>query len=143
VARVRVLRVGGDPNAPGTVVGELNEPLEDARAKETEEPNALDVVFANAAVEFGSVQDGQTFIVEAPGGPLPGQVIARPANTVRWVLREPRSFREGEYKVVLVADGNPAIQSQDGHRLDGEPREQMPSGDGNEGGDFVFRLRIV
>jgi hypothetical protein len=70
-----------------------------------------------------------------------------PNNTVRWVTRgDLRGLPEGSYEVILVGDpqrpDTAAIVSQQGHRLDGEP-SQLPSGDNQEGGNFVLSMRIA
>jgi hypothetical protein len=56
-------------------------------------------------------------------------------------VREPPSLPLGRYRVTLVGDGRPAILSQEGIRLDGEPL-RLPSGDDSEGGNFVFTTRV-
>lgn len=58
------------------------------------------------------------------------------------------SFPVGEYTVTLFGDpdesvGRPAISSINDVRLDGAPTNALPSGDGTEGGNFVFHFAIV
>ena len=61
-------------------------------------------------------------------------------------FKAPKEFDPGEYHVTLFGEKDPsgkrpAITSEGGQRLDGEP-VALPSGDGNEGGDFTFRFII-
>jgi len=111
-----------------------------AVAKLAELPNTIEVQFANAALDFGSVVDQRSFIVEGPNGPLSGQIVTMPNNTVRWHFSE-RSLPSGEYRVTLLGDDPSPIVSQQGRRLDGEFR-QLPSGNDSEGGNFVFGLLV-
>jgi hypothetical protein len=100
------------------------------------------VRFGPGLLDYTSVKDGSTFIVEHNGNVLAGEITNRPNNTVSWHRPDSIPFLQGDYIVRLI--GNPApeaIQTQQGMRLDGEPA-QLPSGDGMEGGDFVFTLLI-
>jgi len=81
-----------------------------------------------------------------PDGHVPGTVSVQ-GNVARYQIDGGRAtFPAGEYEVTLFGDEDPAgrrpaIAARDRSRLDGEART-LPSGDGREGGNFVFRLRI-
>ena len=81
-----------------------------------------------------------------PDGHVPGTVSVQ-GNVARYQVDGGHTaFPAGEYEVTLYGDEDPdgrrpAIAARDRSRLDGEART-LPSGDGREGGNFVFRLRI-
>jgi hypothetical protein len=113
----------------------------------TDSPSGIEVKFENAALDYNSVIDGSTFDVRLNNAKRPGQITALPNNTVLWNPRDPAILPVGRYKITLVGGPPlPAITSAPSlglprFQLDGEPL-QLPSGDGTEGGDFVFRLHI-
>lgn len=116
-------------------------------------PNAIEVEFSGAAVDESTVValDGvnivdpnlTTFRVHTtPYGFLRGRIVFRSANTVRWIFTEGAPFPAGHISVILLGNGPLTIRSQDS-RLDGEYNNQtLPSGNGAEGGDFVFTFRV-
>jgi hypothetical protein len=105
----------------------------------------IEVEFSHAAVDYSSVVDGTTFKVLISGDPLSGKIIARPNNTVWWMRSDAQQLEPLHYQVQLIGGTTdlhlPAIQSQQDSRLDGEPT-QLSSGDGTEGGNFVFEMYI-
>jgi hypothetical protein len=104
-------------------------------------PNAVEVTFTkDAPVNFTTVTN-KTFLVKAvsTGKLTPGGLTPLPdSNAVMWRTDPP--LPAGDYQVTLVGDA-PGITSTKGKRLDGEPTK-LPSGDGQEGGNFSFLLRV-
>jgi hypothetical protein len=138
------LHASRGPADPERAIVDVQDPSQPVAASPNDQPNAIEVQFANLPVNFSSVVDRQTFVVArtgAGGGSLPGLITSLPGNRVRWVVQEPLALPVGNYSVTLVGDGDPAIVSQQGTRLDGEPN-RLPSGDGTEGGSFAIRLRV-
>ena len=82
-----------------------------------------------------------------------GSIVSDGPLAVRFVTEEPNQFRVGEHSVTLFGDpdpaaGRPAIAEKAAGqaRLDGEPgpaATPLPSGEGNEGGNFKFKFRIT
>jgi hypothetical protein len=85
---------------------------------------------------------------EAPLAMIPGAIQAAGADAIEFILAsELGTFPKGEYRVTLFGDGDPkklrpAIGSSAGARLDGEPLA-VPSGNGVEGGNFVFQFEVA
>ena len=129
--------------AQGQVVFEMQDPGDPIVLPLQQEINTIEVRFVNAGLNFDSVTANRTFTVRSATTPtpLPGRIVNRPDNTVRWVLVQGGAFTTGTYIVELVGDGSPAITSQQGRRLDGEPT-QLPSGNNQEGGTFRFQFEI-
>ena len=81
---------------------------------------------------------------------VPGRIEFENDRMVRFVLSDEHSadrFAPGRYHVTLFGDEDPtgarfSIKGQNGVRLDGEST-QLPSGDGTEGGNFVFQFEIL
>jgi len=111
-----------------------------------DQPNRIQVGFGGVAVEPGSATPEATFVIVDPAGnTLRGRTFGAPNNTVVWLSDDFVGFDEGNYRVFLIGDGPPAIAATNGTRLDGEfiePLSVKPSGDGTEGGDFVFEFRV-
>jgi hypothetical protein len=106
-------------------------------------PNGIEVKFtADPSVNLAAVTT-KNFVVRASAttGPVvPGSVTpVAGSNAVLWTANQP--LPANDYFVMLVGDGAGAIASVKGKRLDGEPK-QLPSGDGQEGGNFQFVLRV-
>jgi len=100
----------------------------------------IEVDFANAPLNPASVRAGLSFrVVEANGGIAPGErIVDATATRVRWAANE---LSPGTWNVTLAGEGVRFLQSIHGRRLDGE-LTQLPSGDGVEGGDFEFSIRL-
>ncbi len=112
------------------------------------EANMIDVEFVGAALDYASVVDGQTFIVRRQNNQVAlGNIVNMPNNTVRWILRsEVNAFGPGIVTVMLIGGSSntqPAIKATSGSLLDGSMTNQLPSGDGTEGGNFVFTIQVV
>ena len=114
--------------------------------------NAIRATFINKRVDQGSVSLSTFLVVEISSGSprsVSGRIIpdARNNRTTFQLFGdspEQKFFGIGKYQVTLLGDKDPAgnvIMAMDGSRLDGEPN--LPSGDGTEGGDFVFTFEIV
>jgi hypothetical protein len=124
-------------NAQEQVIAEMADPGTVLSLRAEREPAIIEVEFAGAQVDFATVVLDRTFRVE--GGQTPPQEIERrPGNVVRW---RTAIIPQGTYRVTLVGDGDPAIASQAGRRLDGEPA-RLPSGNDQEGGDFRFAFTV-
>jgi hypothetical protein len=83
---------------------------------------------------------------------VPGTIVPDGPQAVRFVITEPPTFRSGQYTVELFGDadpgtGRPAIAEQNTHfRMDGEigaGPSGLPSGQGDEGGNFTFNFVIT
>jgi hypothetical protein len=118
-------------------------------------PHGIEVEFENASLDYSSVKDKTTFIVRQSNVIHSGQIIALPSNTVRWdwIATDPPALPKGRYKITLLGDPPlpplPAITIRSalpsglpGPRLDGDS-SHLPSGDGKEGGDFVFTFLVT
>lgn len=79
---------------------------------------------------------------------LPGTVTLEPNNkAVRFTGPQGKAFNKADYTVTLFGNKDqqnvrPAVAGTSGGRLDGEP-SQLPSGDGTEGGNFVFKFSVT
>ncbi len=88
----------------------------------------------------------QNFVVESQGltaggfARVPGSVTMMSRTRARFVPNQ-NLFAVGTYRVTLFGEGVNAISTNEGRILDGDPR-QLPSGDGNDGGDFVFTMVV-
>jgi hypothetical protein len=110
---------------------------------------AVDVATATAE-QAGGNPARASFLVqrEAPLAMIPGATQTARANAVDFILAsELGTFSKGEYRVTLFGDVDlkklrPAIRSSAGARLDGEPLA-LPSGNGVEGGNFVFQFEVA
>jgi hypothetical protein len=152
VGAVRILAAGDAPaNPQARVVAQLQDPHQPLIVKQGEGPNTIEVQFANALVDLHSVVAGQSFVMEGAGGIQAGTIVPLPNNTVRFTVGpQLQVFPIGQFKITLVGSvtllpvpgGQRAIVSQAGLRLDGEAT-QLPSGNGQEGGSFVFALQIA
>jgi hypothetical protein len=86
-----------------------------------------------------------SFLVErvAPRGVISGTIKAAGPNAVDFISLD--GFPKAEYEVILFgspdpAHRRPAITSISNLLLDGEPNPTFPSGNGTQGGNFVFRF---
>jgi hypothetical protein len=107
-----------------------------------ERANVIEITFAET-LDLESVSDGQTFVVTDPQGQnQSGTITSTSPNVVRWTGTQ-FNFPRGKVYTVTLRGGNPpqAIKSKGGSRLDGEPKKLLPSGNGQEGGNFTFKLR--
>ncbi len=144
VQRVRVLATGGDPaTVTPTVVAEMTKPTASMTASVSKQPDVIEIEFTGA-LDPDSVAMPATIDVQRPTGLPLGQVSTGPGNLVRYY--QPDGLR-GTYTVRLIGgppgpSADPAIRSLAGLRLDGDMTAAWPSGDGNEGGDFGFRLVV-
>jgi len=102
------------------------------------------VTFTNDAPVNLPAVTTKNFIVKnaATAAVVPGSMtpVQNPPNTVLWTAGQ--LLQPGDYQVTLVGDGSDAIASLKGKKLDGEPK-QLPSGDGQEGGNFQFTVRVT
>jgi hypothetical protein len=109
-----------------------------------EPPNAVRIKFDAAALVQFSATLGTTVIASPPGD---DQLFTTMDSVL---IFRPKGFARSteEYKFVAVGGSggaSPAIASTYGTRLDGDfpqAAPALPSGDGAEGGDFVFRLLV-
>ena len=124
-------------------LADLNDTQAPVRIQLQRRANAIELSFDNAQLNPGTVVNGKTVIVQNDAGlTLPGRIIPlQTPNAVRWAV--PDALPAGSYRVMIKGEGDPAIQSADGHRLDGDRRTKFPSGDNVEGGDYVFKLEIA
>lgn len=161
VARVRLLKLptGQESNPsphPSTVMfdsanpGSLFASKQSLTLESADRPTAVEVTFSNATVNAATVTAQSSFRVSHDAANLPQPttptVVSLPGNTVRWCSKAlPFTIDEGvvitEYTVRLAAEGGAPIRSDRGRRLDGNFLG-LPSGDGVEGGDFSFQLKL-
>jgi hypothetical protein len=143
-----------DPN--GKVLGQLGSPPSvPVGISAAKKPRSIRVTF-NQGVRASSVTTAQaagnaavaSFLVERenPLTPIPGTIHALAANVAEFTVAAD-AFVKGVYRVTLFGDVDthklrPAITSIAGARLDGEPLA-LPSGNGVEGGNFVFQLEVL
>jgi hypothetical protein len=140
VSSVQILSVQGDPSGPGEVLATMEDPSQPLTVQAQQQPNTIEVEFSDT-VSGETVIDGSTFIVEREDGEfVSGQIVQISGNTIRWSGLLVQTFTN--FLVTLVGDGPPAITTNEGQRLDGEPL-RLPSGDNTAGGNFVFRLSRV
>lgn len=104
-------------------------------------PNAIEVKFADdAPVNLAAVTTKNFVVRAATGAVVPGSVSpVQGSNAVLWRADQP--LPANNYQVTLFGDGDGPITSLKGKRLDGEP-VKLPSGEGQEGGNFQFNLRV-
>jgi hypothetical protein len=159
VTALRLVATGGDdsnPNAP--VVAELTDPLKPLEIGPSEGLNAIDAQFVMDPadpIDSSTVVADESFIVErllaGRRQLLNGRVLQVSDDTFRWMAAEGENNRtihamaastSAEIRITLKG-GDPAIKSQAGVLLDGEPTAQFPSGDNTPGGDFVAAVRLV
>lgn len=147
--RVESVSVNRSQLTPGNaVLAEMNPstglpPQAILTAPSTQTPNAIQVKFTgDAPVDLAAVTT-KNFVVRlrATTGPVvPGSVApVQGSNAVLWRADQP--LLTTDYHVTLVGDGADAITSVKGKRLDGDPK-QLPSGEGQEGGNFKFVVRV-
>ncbi len=86
-------------------------------------------------------------VMAATGAVLPGSVTLMTPTAARF--RVSSGWPKGEFRVTLFGDVDPAnlrpaisTSGNPPQRLDGEPT-QLPSGDGKQGGSFVFTIDVV
>lgn len=108
-------------------------------------PNGIQVKFTDDAPVNLAAITAKSFIVQilSTGGIASGSVsVVQGSNAVVWRASQNQVLPAGEYRITLVGDAVPeAITSVKGKRLDGEPTS-LPSGNGQEGGNFRFVLRV-
>jgi hypothetical protein len=112
-------------------------------APSAQTPNAIEVKFTDDAPVNLAAVTTKNFVVRlrATTGPVvPGRVTPVPgSNAVLW--KADQLLQPADHFVTLVGDGADAITSVRGKRLDGDPK-QLPSGEGQEGGNFQFVVRV-
>jgi len=149
-------------NAVGAVVHELTTRDLEAppRLYYQTDINAIRVTFNknpdHSTIQAGAFEDNPytfSFLVQATWSSyelnyVPGSIQPESSQATRFVIHpEYRTFRPGDYTVTLFGDEDrfglrPVITDEDGVRLDGEPW-RLPSGNGTEGGNFVFEFTIL
>ncbi len=131
---VRVASTKPNPDQPKTLA-EMSNPNSPLLVDVTMAPDIIEVDF-NGQPDAGTVTSS-TFTVTRNGVAVSGQVTMPTTTRARFTFFEPVQ-PGGLYTVTLRGDA-PAITFQ-GRRLDGEAKG-LPSGDGNEGGNFEFIVR--
>lgn len=148
VTAVRVLKKGrAAADAPGLpIIAELVPPKKTITVKAEDKPEIIEIEF-DSPYDASSVVLGKSFVVSA--SPANKLITTAPGNVIR--LWRQKGFQPTKYSFRLRGDpaaaGEPVVMSVDGTRLDGEfPSSGGPgwhSGDGTEGGDFVFVLVVT
>ncbi len=146
-------------NVDGKPVEKLTNPSQTPKFAANEQISAIRVTLNHAVDDKTIVAGGFnadpatfSFLVRADWSTLtnkylPGSASPENAQTTRFTVDPQfRILRAGTYLVTLfgnkdAAGKRPAIADTKGLRLDGEPT-QLPSGNGIEGGDFVFQFVI-
>lgn len=110
-------------------------------------PNAIEVKFTDDAPVNPATVTNKTFVVltAATQKLLPGSITpVAGSNAVMWKADQP--LPAGDYRVTFVGDRSDdvptPISSTKGRLLDGDPT-QLPSGDGQDCGNFLFGLRVL
>lgn len=145
--RVELVRVHRRELTPGNqVLAEMNPgtglpPQMTLAVPSSQTPNAIEVKFTDdAPVNLAAVTTKSFVVRSVTGAVVPGTVAPmQGTNAVLW--KATQLLQPGDYQVMLVADGADAIKSVKGKRLDGDPK-QLPSGEGQEGGNFQFVVRV-
>lgn len=79
--------------------------------------------------------------------PLIGRTTLRQFKVVRFSFGgaglPPQAPPRGTYRVTLAGDGQDAITSPQGVRLDGDAGTKLPSGNGTEGGNFELTITVT
>jgi hypothetical protein len=105
------------------------------------QPNVIEVKFTDdAPVNFSSITN-KTFVVLAVSTEkqIAGKITpVAGSNALMWKTDLP--LPAGDYQITFFGEVG-GITSAKGKRLDGEPK-QLPSGEGKEGGNFSFVLRV-
>ncbi len=81
----------------------------------------------------------QSLVIMKGTTPVSVDYVTATGTTARFLILDPLEGGE-TYDIKVVGTGMDAVRFM-GKRLDGEPLG-LPSGDGVEGGDFTFRLRV-
>lgn len=113
------------------------------------EANAIEVQFANASLNPGSVKENVTVLGLTPG--ISGAVrVDAPNNKLTWTaMRGSGVARSGVfisgnvYTLTLLGDASGTISpivDTNGDRLDGEINKTFPSGNTKQGGNFVLKF---
>ena len=138
----------------GNVVAELQNPAAHLHVPSKDPVDSIKVTFSQpvdvTTVTAGGMNtDPQTFsflVQDDKSEYVPGSIqqTANPNEVVFVIDEKLFAFAKGDYVMTLYGDPSslrPAISDTTGHRLDGEP-SQLPSGDDNEGGDFVVKFSV-
>ncbi|HEX7318178.1 MAG TPA: DUF6519 domain-containing protein [Pyrinomonadaceae bacterium] len=146
--RVEAVRVYRWQVTPGTqVLAEMNPatgmpPQLILTVPSLQTPNAIQVKFTDDTLVNLLAVTTKNFVVRAgaTGAVVPGSVTTgQLPNSALWKANQ--ILQPGDYQVTFVGDGADAITSLKGKRLDGDPK-QLPSGEGHEGGNFQFTVRV-
>ncbi len=146
-------------NTRGRVVEKLTDPRHVPKFSAEKNIAAIRIIF-NKPVNHNTIVAGEfnadpkkfSFLAQAKWSRfadkyVPGSIAGEKAQTVLFTIHpEFKAFRTGDYTVTLFGDkdptvARPTITGTDGLRLDGEPLA-LPSGNGVEGGNFVFKFVI-
>ena len=135
VTAARVRSTIPDSNNP-RLLFEVNNPAILQQADVADNANIIDLDLSMPP-DAGTVTN-TTFTISDGATTLNAQVVTVCANTIRLKVLQP--LEGGKIYTIRLASGPTGARFQ-GHQLDGEPL-RFPSGEGNEGGDFTFRLKI-
>jgi len=136
ITGVRIASTYPDPNSPRVLLN-LLDPKSMQQIASIDLPNVIEVDF-NARPDAGTLSTS-TFFVTKNGASVNTQLIQVTSATARLIITdtiEPNTI----YTVVLKGTGATPIKFN-GKTLDGDPLS-LPSGDGIEGGDFTFAMRV-
>ncbi len=115
--------------------------------------NFITIRVAGAPVQTGPISQ-MTFWVDGPQGRLAANVDGPSGSpeppytsTIYWPLIQRDRLPPGDYRVTLagtepLTHSVTPLRAENGTLLDGDPLD-LPSGDGQEGGDFVFFITIL
>jgi hypothetical protein len=144
IRQLRFLRSDDDPVRPNPlVVASAATPVDRTRFSAQRRVDVLEVLFGGPPVDQVGVVDGASFVTTQSGlGLVHGLIFHMPGNVVRFY--KPDGFGVGNYEVT-VRGGAPGTDpaARSAVRLDGEPTDFWPTGEGAEGGDYVFHFDVT
>lgn len=136
VAGVRIASSYPDPNNVRTLAT-MEHPADLLLVDTADRPNIIEVRFSEPP-DLTSVTT-TSFAATRNGAPIAAQILPVGASTVRLVLLDP--LAAGDLIGVKLLGNGPQAITFKGRRLDGDP-SALPSGDGVEGGNFTFALKV-
>jgi hypothetical protein len=147
VAAMRMVATGDDESDPDAqVIAELESPLEPWAVPLDDRITAIEVEFEASPddpLDAGSVVSGESFLVGPGAIVVPGHIAVVSDDKVRWLPDDVSIvalIQESTEIEITLKGAKPAIRTQAGASLDGEPSASLPSGDGTAGGDFVVTV---
>ncbi len=134
------VRIGSTYPDPGTVrvLVDMSNPAAIPQVQHSHKPNVIDIIFSDTP--DGESITGSAITITQGSNSVAKQIVRVGSNIVRLIITDP--LQAGAlYTVTVNGTTSPPI-TFGGALLDGDPLA-FPSGDGVEGGDFRFAIRVV